>query len=212
MRQVRLLDHDQAVRLVHLGGGLGEEFVRCDPDRTGQRIAEALEQGTLDVAGDAFGVAALALAADQPTRHFVHRGRLAMRNAGLDDLHEFPVHLDVACWPGDLHGDLGTGPHRIGHPGAGADAVPLGFLAGGQAAGGGRNDRDDRHRLAAQVRRVELLHRSEERVEVDEQAAQGHGGIRLGKQCRSAASPEALRNFTIPLTVPAARLAARERA
>jgi len=173
--QVALLDHVEAIGLVHVRRGLGQELVGRDPDRAGQAGAEALSDRALDVPGDAFRVVAPAFAPEQPARHLIDRGRLAVRNAGGDRLEELLVHLEVARWPRDLQRDVGAALQRFGDAGAGLDPVQLlGFLARGDAAGGRARNRDHRDRAIPQMRRVVLLHRGEEGIEIDEQAAQRH--------------------------------------
>ena len=118
-----------------------------------------------------------------------------MRDAGLDRGKELMVDVHVARRARDLQGDIGTALQRLGHAGAGLDAeIALGLLAGGNAASGEAGHRDHRDRATAQARIVVLLDRGEERIEIDEQAAQGHGiAPRMGRQYRRGASRHSAR-------------------
>jgi len=178
LRQIAQLDHGQAVDLLHVGGGLGQEGVRGDADRAADRRSEpAIDQGLLDPVGDRDRVVALAFAADQAASDFVDRQRFAVdRNAILDRRDQTVMQIDVARRARFDDGDIGAARHRFVHRRAGLDAMSLSLAAGGDAAGGGRQHRHHADRTAAQFLAVELLDRGEVGIEVDEQAAQGHGG------------------------------------
>lgn len=189
VRQVGKLDHREPVRLLHVRRGLGQELVRRDADRAADRTVEPLVQRALDALGDRLGVRAFALAAEQPARHLVDGFGFAVRDAVGDRRHRLMVDLDVARRAREHERELGAPRQRLADCRAGADIERLRLVAGGDAAGGLGHDRHDRDRASAQLRPVELLDRSEEGVEVDEQAAQGHAGRpRMGRQYPARAS------------------------
>ena len=187
VRQIALLDDRQTVRFVHVRGGLGEEPVRRDTDRTIDRRAEPeIEQALLDAARDGLGVFALALATDQVARHFVDGTRLAVRDAVLDGGHQQVVQLDVACRPGEHEPDFRAFLPCLANAGAGFHADGLGFVACGQATPTVGHDRHHADRSPAQARVVVLLDRGEIGVEIDEQAAQRHVTAPSGRQDHAA--------------------------
>jgi hypothetical protein len=175
VRQIGHFQHCQPIGFAHVGRGLGQKFIWRDANRTADRVEAAVEQGALDVVGDRFGMFALALAADQPARHFVDRAGFVVRNAVADGVHQLMVDLDIARRPAFDQHDVGTLLPRFPHRRAGFHAEGFGFVAGGDAAGGFGHHRHNADRATAQAWIILLLHRSEVRVEVDEKAAQGHG-------------------------------------
>ena len=176
MRQVGLLDHHQAVGLLHVRGGLGEEVVGRDADGAADRAAgRGPGDLFLHLPRDALGFRSLALAADEFAGHLVDGADVGDGDGAVDRLYQAPVPFDVQRRSRGDNGDARTARARLAHHRAGGDAMGLRLVAGGDQAGGFRVHRSHAHRPAAQRRHLVLFHRGEVAVEVDEQAAQAHG-------------------------------------
>ena len=154
---------------------------------TEQRIAVAAgfaPEFALDPSRKCFRVCALLLAADQFAGHLVDRTHAVSaaviadyRDHMVDRAQQPMMPFDVFRGTRQHELDPGAQLARVAHQGAGLHAVALGFHAGREAAGGFRLHRNHADRFAAQARVLLLLHRGEVAVEIDEKAAQGHGGV-----------------------------------
>ena len=98
--------------------------------------------------------------------------------AALDRLDNAMVVLDIELMTGFDEDDVGAQLFGVGDDGAGFDAVGLGLVTGGDAAGCVGHHGDDADRAAAQVGPVLLLDGGKVGVEIDEEPVQF--GTRLG--------------------------------
>ena len=92
-------------------------------------------------------------------------------NAGLYQVDDLVVHLDIEGRPGFDDLDSGTHLPCIGNPGAGFDSVSLRFITRRDAAGGLRQHRSDPDGLASQMRLGVLLRGRKIAVHIDEKGA-----------------------------------------
>ena len=178
LRQFVLADHDEAVGLLHVGRGLGEEAVGRDADRAVQHVADLVVDRLLDLLAEPDGVGFLALAAHQVAGHFVDGEHGADRRARFDRGDDAMVDFDVGGRPRLHEDDVLAQLPGLPHRGAGTDAEALGVDAGGDAAGGVGHHRQHADRTAAQLGPQLLLGRGEEGIEVDVKRMQGHGVLR----------------------------------
>ena len=144
----------------------------------------------------------LTLVAHEAASHLVDRHHLLDRHAGVDGRQHALVILGIELVP-RLDRDHGRANLlRLMQQRAGRNAEPLGFVAGGDRAGGAGQRLHDDDRLPTQGRIILLFARCEEGIEVEEQPLGGLIG-RLTcslfvlydrrQQCTSPARAAALR-------------------
>ncbi len=172
--EIRIVEEDEPVGLLHIGGHLGEEPVGSEADRTAQAGADLALDFIFDLAGESQGAFGLGPAAFQLAGDLVDRLHLGHMHAGFDHLDEPAVVADVGLGPRLDHLKLRNEPAGLGHAQVAGEAHLLGLDAHGDAAGGLGQHRHDADRLAAEFRPLLLLDRSEEGIEVDGQSAEGH--------------------------------------
>ena len=171
-------DGHEAVGFLHVAGGLGEEAVGSQPDRTGQQRTDLPRDGGLDAPGQMLGGLDFHPLAPQRAMHLVNRLDRGRHAALLDDRVHLPVAAHVVLRSRFDHLQAGAEPPRFVDRGARFDAVGLGLPAGGDAASGLRQQRDDHDRTVPQTGPEHLFDRGEKAVEVDEHRMQerlGHG-------------------------------------
>ena len=179
LRQLFLADDGESVRLLHVGGGLGEKAVGRDADRTVQHLANLVVDGLFDPAAKRDRIGLLLVAPNQVAGHFVDGQYGGHRGAGLYRSDDAVVEVHIGRGPrlheDDVLAQLARLPDRC----AGLDAVAFGVNAGGDAAGGVGQHRQHADRPAAQLRAELLLDGSKVGVEIDVERTQRHGKPRL---------------------------------
>ncbi len=167
-RKVGRVDHRVTVRFLHVGGGLGQETVGADADRAGQAFARLGPQPGLHLGDQATDYLFLLPTAGQLAGHFVDGQHLANGDHAVDDAHQAVVHLHIDPGPGLDEENVRAKPPGLPDQRPGLHAMPLGLPAGGDAAGGLRQHRQDAQRPAAQFRAQLLLHRGEIGIEIEQ--------------------------------------------
>ena len=157
-------DHREAARLVEIGGNLGEELVRRQPDGDGDA-----DLG-LDGAGEPSQRAGRALAmqalrAGKVEKRLVDGKRLDQRREAQHALADLPADSDIFRHVGLHHRRLGAERQRLEHRHGRAHALHPGEIAGGGDHAALAAADDDRH--VAQGRVVALFHGGVEGVAVD---------------------------------------------
>jgi hypothetical protein len=151
--------------LPQVRGDLGNELRRRNPDAG--RQADLLADGRLDPAGDPLRRAEERLAPGDVEERLVDRDLLEQRREPPQDLHDAPalaaVLRAVDGEEGAARAERGRRPERH----RGMDAEGTGLVAGSRHHPAGLRVAPDDDRPAAQLGPVALLHRREERVEVD---------------------------------------------
>ena len=174
-RQLRGQEPDQPVRLLHVAGDLGQVAVGRHADGAAQRLADLLVDALLDLERDAAGARRFLLAAHQLADHLVDGGRVRDRAAQLDRLGDARRVVGVDAVAALDQDDLRADAFGLADLGSGLDAERLGFVAGGDAAGGVGHGGHDGERPVAIFRVQLLLDRREEAVQVDVQEAETVG-------------------------------------
>ena len=95
-------------------------------------------------------------------------------DAGFYRSHEPMVQLNILGWPSLDDLNAGAKLARITDAGARFDAMSLGFVTGGDAAGAFCQHGGDAHRLATQVRLHVLLRGGEVGVKVNKEGGKIH--------------------------------------
>ena len=156
---------DEPVGLAQVGGHLGDELGRRHPDA--RREADLAAHRLADLPGDRLRGTEEGLAAGHVEERLVDRDLLEQRREPPEDLHDAPalaaVLRAVDGEEGAARAERGRRPERH----RGMDAEGTGLVAGSRHHAPGPRVAPDDDRAAAQLGPVALLHRREERVEVD---------------------------------------------
>ena len=179
--QFRPLDHCQAVRFLHIGRDFGEHPVRREADRAAQRRSRVAANRRLDSPGQAGGGLRRAVEAGEAAHQLVDREHRQHRQARIHRLHDAVVHPDVFLRAGLDQAEVRAQAAGLGDDRPRFDAVPLGLVAGCDAAGGFRPHRHDSHGATPQLRPQFLLDRREVRVHIHIQVFQAH--IAASRRC-----------------------------
>ena len=171
MRQIGLLDHDQAIRLDHVARSFREEGIWCNADRRGDALAQLLRQPVLDFERQFLGRVSRLIAAREANPHFVNG--VHRRNRRHTFHHHFRalVKLNIHRWPRHHEHNLRAHAPRVGDVGQGFYAEALRLDARGNRAGGVRQHGYHRDRTTAQLGSQLLLDRGKVAVEIDVQRA-----------------------------------------
>ena len=90
-----IVDDDEAIRLFHVRGYLGQKCIWCDADRTAHFAADAPGNGTLDLMCQGQRALTPAVAAREAAGHLVDRQHALDMQAGFDRLDQLVVQLDI---------------------------------------------------------------------------------------------------------------------
>ena len=194
--QILMVEHDQTVGLLQIGGHLGQHPVVRDADGTGQTRADLPGDPRLDLPGHGHGLLPRGEGGREVAFHLVDRLDFADMDARLDDRQQPVVVADVDGRTLLHEEDVRAQRARLGDARAHLHAPGLGRVAGRDAAGRLRQDGHYAQRPAAQLRTLLLLAGGEEGVEVDGESPEGHalsfcpriGRVKNAKQlpCASA--------------------------
>ena len=157
----------QTVGLLHIAGQFGQQGVGCNADGHAHNIAQLGAQRGLDAVGNLGGLLRRAPAACQFAGHFVNAQHLIHGCDAVHNLYRLLMHLHIQRVPRFYKHNARAQLACLAHPRAGFYAKCLGFVAGGNAAGGFCHHRQHTHRLAAQLGVVLLLDRGKKGVEID---------------------------------------------
>ena len=158
---------DEAIRLLHVAGDLGEIAIWRYADGAAERFANVSVDGLLDVECDAACAWRFLFAANELADHLVNRrivGDGADRLYGVGDCFGIFCVLGVIALDED---DLGAALFCFAYLRAGLDAEGLRLIARGNAAGGVSHGGDDCEGTVAVFGMELLLDGGEEAVEVD---------------------------------------------
>lgn len=161
------LDEDEAVRLLHAGGDLGQEAVGADADRAPKRLTGVVTNALLDASRELNGSGGDALRPGELAGEFVDRKGGMHGHALLNSGDDAMVHLDVELWPRLDEHNVRAEAASIAHGDAGPDAEAAGLVAGGDTTGGFGHNGDNRDGKSAQLGAQLLLNRGEVGVEVE---------------------------------------------
>ena len=181
VRQLVMLDDDEAVGLAHFAGDFGQIFVRSGTDAHLDDRRHVAGNGSLDLSADGLDGGGLPQVVRQPGPHLVNTQDGLDVDAVLDRRDDAVVEADVFRRFGLDDGDAGAQEPRLADAGAGFHAERLGLIAGGNAARGFGQHRRDAHRSATQGRIEVLLDRREVGIAVDEQGCKRT--LHNGKGC-----------------------------
>ena len=173
LRFLSLGYHHQAVRLLEIGGDLGDALAGSQAHGDGQPDLAA--DAILDVDGDGNGGGLLRRLGDVQVG-FVQRYRLDDGRNFPEYVHDERGHLAVAVKAGPDDDALGTLAHRRGHGHGGMNAEPAGLVGRGGDDPAALGPAADQHRLAAQFGVVELLHGGVESVQIGVDDVADHVG------------------------------------
>jgi hypothetical protein len=170
---------DQAVGLFHVTGYLGQIAVCGQTHRTAHHGAYALADARLDLAAQFERRKQRTLAAHETTGHLVNGEHGGDGETALDRFDDAVVVVDVDLVARLDQDQAGTHPLGFGHDGTGSDAVRLGLITGGDAAGCVGHHGYDSHGLTAQLGAILLLDRGKIGIEIDEEPVEAGAGVGL---------------------------------
>ena len=176
-RQIGLLDHHQAVGLLHVGGRLGQERIGRNADRAAQALAHRGSDPRLDLAGELQRRLPLLPRPAQGAAHLVDGKHLCHRHARIDGGDQPVMVVDIDRRARFHHHQPRASLARLARIRARLDAEPFRFIARGDATRAVGHDRQDDHRQSAQGGLFLLLHGGEVGIEIDYHHPQGHGPI-----------------------------------
>ena len=154
---------------MHVAGDLGEVAVGGEADRTAEHGTDLLEDAGFDLASKIHGSEQGTFATHETAGHFVDGQDGGYGKAAFDGFDNAAMVVDVDFVAGLDEDDVRAHAFGVGDDGSGADAEGLGFIAGGDAAGGIGHHGNDADGPAAQFGADFLLDRSKVGVQVDEE-------------------------------------------
>ena len=183
---------DEAVGLLHVAGDFGEVAVGRHADGAAEGFADVRADGLLDLEGDGAGAGRFLLAAHELADHLIDGRSVGDGAATFDRFRDAVGIFGIDAVVAFDEDDGGTDAFGFADLGSGFDAEGLGFVAGGDAAGGVGVGGDDGEGAVAVFGVKLLLDGGKEAVEVDVQEGEAVG-LRLIRHARSSGPLTGLR-------------------
>lgn len=180
---VGVVEDEEAVGLVDVGGELGEKPIRPDANGAAHMRADTGGDASLEVEGEAArAIGRVREVFRELALEFVDRLHFFHRHAGLDDGFEAAVVVDVDLGSRLDDDDAGAEAARLGDAAVALEAEFFGVGAEGDEAGGLGEHGDDADGFAAQLGPLLLFDGGEERIEIDGEIAERHGGETVARE------------------------------